>query len=151
MSLASPSAALTSPVEIGRLIAEAGIDLLTFSGQLSLNSSSAEARETINRFQRSLRIHAPDHPALALKIMHVEFALEAAGIDRHGSFSTEAAAGCDTANNHCPEDQAKWYAWLDQANAIHKCNWWDDEESVLRDISEAIEKKVKILVIERIG
>jgi hypothetical protein len=122
-----------------------------FSNQLSSTSPSAEARETINKFQNWLRVHRPDHPALAFTIMHIDFALEAAGIDKHGSFSTEAAAGCDSANDHCPEDQAKWYAWLDHANALHKCNWAECDESVLSDISEAVRKKVQILVIERIG
>jgi hypothetical protein len=145
----------TSPTSIGRLITESGINLSAFSGQLAVTTLDAEAaakaQKTIDQFQAWLRIHHPDHPALAFKIMHVDFAVEAAGIDKTSSFSTEAAAGCKTANSHCPEDQAKWFDWLNRANALHKCNWAEDENSILRDISEAIEKKVSILVIERIG
>lgn len=146
---------VTSPTELGRLIAEAGIDLPEFSNQFEITTLDAEAateaQNTVNKFQAWLRIHYPDHPVLALKIMHVDFALAASGVDRNSSFSTEAAAGSATANDHCPEDQAKWFGWLNSANALHKCNWADDEDSVLQDISEAIEKKVRILVIERIG
>jgi hypothetical protein len=143
-------ASLSAPVALGRLMAGAGIDALEFSRRFT-TACSSDAHEIVAHFRTWLSAHAPDHPVLALRIMHVNDALKAAGIDPTGSFSTEVAAYDRNGNDHCPNDQQKWFAWIERSGAVHKCDWWDDENDLLKDICEAIDAKAPTLVLERLG
>jgi hypothetical protein len=144
-------AELSPPATLRRLIASAGIDIREFSSRFETTAPRQEAHEIVAHFQNWLRDTAPDHPVLSLHIMHVGDAITAAGIGQESHFSTETAAYERDGNSHCPEDQEKWFAWIERARALHKCNWRDDNGALLRDICDAIDKNARILVLERLG
>ncbi|MCC0004605.1 MAG: hypothetical protein H6872_05500 [Methylobacteriaceae bacterium] len=144
-------AALSAPAALGRLIAGSGIDPLEFSRRFKATCPSDEANALVTHFKAWLTVHAPDHPVVVLQIMHVDDALRAAGIDPTGSFSTEVAAYDHEGNEHCPDDQKRWFAWVERSGAVHKCDWWDDENDLLEDICEATDAKAPILVLERLS
>mgnify|MGYP005811889473 CR=1 FL=1 len=144
-------AALSAPAILGRLVAGAAIDILEFSSSFEACCPEHRSHEIVAHLRTWLQASAQDNPFVTLQIMHVNDALAAADIDPRGHFSTEVAASDRYGNNHCREDQEKWFAWIKRANAVHRCNWWDDEKAILEDICDVIEMKASILVLERIG
>jgi hypothetical protein len=109
-----------------------------------------EASMLIRHFKEWLARHAPDHPILQLRIMHIDDAQIAAGLEPDGPFSPETAAYERHGNDHCSEDNEKWFAWLKNANAIHSCNW-RDSGTLAQDIIDSIDQGAAILVLHRIS
>ena len=77
--------------------------------------------------------------------------MQEAGIADGSGFSTETASYSRTGNSHCRDDNRKWFAWKKACGALHKCDFWDDEASLLRDIQEAVDTKATVLILERLG
>jgi hypothetical protein len=67
------------------------------------------------------------------------------------NFNTETAAHERNGNDHCSDDQEKWFAWLDRAGALHLCDWGDDEDSFIDAICAAVRANAPILVLELLG
>ena len=149
LELATP-AAMTLAGTIARMIAAASIDLDEFSARFGDCALPSEAAILVRHFKDWLAKNAPDHPLRKLRFMHVYEAQIAAGLDPSGPFSPETAAYERYGNDHCPEDNEKWFAWLQRVNAVHSCNW-RDAETLAQDIADAIEQRADILVLQRLS
>lgn len=147
--LATPEA-MTPAATIARMIAAASIDVDEFSARFGDCAPPSEAAILVRHFKNWLAKNAPDHPLRNLRIMHIHDAQIAAGLDPRGPFSPETAAYERYGNNHCPEDNEKWFAWLKGVNAVHSCNW-RDAETLPHDLADAIEQGANILVLHRIS
>jgi hypothetical protein len=149
LALANPDA-LTPAAAIARLIAGAGIDIREFSARFGCCASRDEAAMLTRHLHDWLAQHAPDHPLRNLRIMHIKDAKLAAKINPNSAFSAETAAYERHGNDHCSSENEKWFAWLDQNNAIHSCNW-RDSGTLAQDLANAIAQDADILVLHRLS
>jgi hypothetical protein len=143
-----------SKKSLAKLIASAGIDLRQFCDSFEdilPSSDSADARQFVSQFKTWLSQNAGDHPFLKLQLITTAEALASAGIALDSNFSTETAAHERDGNDDCPDDQAKWFTWLDRVGALHICDWGDDEASLIDAICAAVRANAPILVLELLG
>lgn len=134
---------------LASLFADAGIDLYDFSSKFHDCASPTKATIFISHLQDWVEKHAPHHPIRRLKIMHINDAMAAAGLNPKSIFAPELSDD-DEHNADCVDDRDLWFKWLKRSNAIHSCNW-RDSGTLVKDIAKAIGQGTDILVLHRIS